>query len=135
MRKLNEYSGGFVALTAVLVVSFLVLAVATSISLLGVGEAKSSHDYRLGQEAQKIAEACVGESLLRLRNDSNYLGTASALALGSGTCTIIVTGTGNDRTVNIESEINYLRVYRKRLEITAKVAGKSVGIVSWREVN
>lgn len=134
MNKINENSG-FVALTAVLVISFLVLTVATSISVLGVGEAKSSYDYRRGQEVLKMAEGCVEESLLRIRNDSSYTGTLSPLAIGNGTCTISVSGTGISRTVAVEAQLVEQRTYKKRLEATLSIVGNSVNINSWTEMN
>lgn len=130
----QESQDGFVALTSVLVVSALVLFVATSISLLGIGEAKSSHDYYKGNETLKIAEGCMEEALLRIRKDSSYSGTGSTITIGNGACTISISGTGADRTATIEAEISGQPLYRKRLEVNLKVTGNSVNIISYEEV-
>lgn len=125
---------GFVALTTVLVVSAVVLFVTISISLLGVDEARSSLDYKKGQETLLIAEGCAEEALIRLRSDSSYVGTATALTVGNGNCTIVVTGTLPDKNITIQAEIPGQPIYRKRLSVDVKVAAGSVNIVSWSEI-
>lgn len=123
---------GFIALTSILVISAVALAVTVSISLLGVGEAKSSLDFKKGQEALKIAEGCVEEALLRLRDDASYSG--GSLNVGNGSCTINISGTGSDRTIDVSATLSVPPDYVKKLQITAKRIGNSINSITWQEV-
>lgn len=125
---------GFIAFTTLLVVSAIALAVSVSISLLGVGEVKSSLDFKKGQEVAKIAESCVEEALLRLRNNDTYTGTVVPLPVGNGSCTISISGAGVDRTIDISATISGPPDYVKNIQATAKRTGNSINIVSWSEV-
>jgi hypothetical protein len=124
--------GGYIALVSILVITAVALAISVSISLLGVGEAKSSLDYRRGQEALKIAESCIEEALFRLRNDDTY--TGGSLSIGNGSCTISVSGSGSDRTIDVVAQVLGLAQYTKKLQVTLVLAGNSVNITSWSEV-
>ena len=128
----SVYSGGYIALTSILVISAVALAISVSISLLGVGEAKSSLDYRRGQETLKIAESCTEEALLRLRNDANY--SSGSLNVGGGTCSINVNGVGADRTIDVSAQLTNLSDYSQSIQVIVKRAGNSVNVVSWSQI-
>lgn len=123
---------GFVAIFSIIVICAVALAVAVSISLLGIGEADTSLSYAKGAETQKIAEGCLEEAMLRLRDKSTYSG--GSLNIGNGSCTIAVSGTDPDRTIDITATIVGPPLYTKKLQITVKKAGNSINIVSWQEV-
>lgn len=132
-KKLTT-ENGFVAFTTILVVSIVTLGVAVSISLLGVGEARNSLDFKRGHETLKIAEACVEEGLLRLRNEDTYTGTgATPLPVGNGSCTISVSGVGSDRTIDVVGNHNATPTFSKGIQVTVKRTGNSINIVSWQE--
>lgn len=128
---MNKRQSGFIAFTSLLVVSAATLAIAVSISLLGIGEAKSSLDFKKGQEALKIAESCLEEGLLRLRDNANY--TGGSLNVGEGSCTINVRGSGNEKTINVSATITGALQYVKELEASTKRVGNSINITSWEE--
>ena len=122
---------GFIAFTSLLIISAVALAIAASISLLGVDEAKSSLSFKKGQESLKLAEGCLEEALIRLRDDNDY--TGGSLNLGDGSCTIGVSGEGNDRTITIQSTISDPPDYIKNLSATVKLTGNSIKLVTWQE--
>jgi len=124
--------GGFIAFTSLLVISVVTLAIAVSISLLGISEANVSLGFKKGQETLKVAEGCAEEALLRLRDNANY--TDSSLNVGSGSCNISISGTGSDRTIDITATISGPPDYVKKIQITAKRAGNSINLVSWQEI-
>lgn len=123
---------GFIALTSLLVISAAALAVAVSISLLGIGEAKSSLDFKKGQETLKIAEGCVEEALLRLRDNAGYSG--GSLNVGDGSCTINISGTDSNWVIDVSAEITGPPDYVRSLQITVKRTGNSINILTWQEV-
>ena len=55
----RTFKGGFIAFTSLLIISAVALAIAASISLLGVDEAKSSLSFKKGQETLKLADNLV----------------------------------------------------------------------------
>ena len=122
---------GFIAFTSLLIISAVALAIAASISLLGVDEAKSSLSFKKGQESLKLAEGCLEEALIRLRDDNTYSG--GSLNLGDGSCTIGVSGSGSDRTITIQSTISDPPDYIKNLTATVKLTGNSIKLVTWTE--
>lgn len=130
-NNLNNQSG-FIAFTSILVISAVVLAIATSISLIGVGAAKNSLDFKKGQEALKLAEGCAEESLLRLRDDVNYVG--GGLNVDSGSCTISVSGSGSDRVIDVEATITGPPFFVKKLRLTVMRTGNSINLTDWQEV-
>jgi len=125
--------GGFIAFTSLLVISAVALTIALSISLLGINEAKSSLDFKKGQETLKIAEGCLEEALIRLRDKVDYSG--GSLNLGDGSCTISISGTGSDRTIDITATITGPPDYIKKLQAVIKRTGYAVNLISWQEVN
>lgn len=122
---------GLVAITSLLIISAVVLSVAISVSLLGVGGAQNSLTYKKGVETLKIAESCVEEGLLRLRDDVNYSG--GTLQVGGGSCTIMVSGTGSNRTLNVTGRLPGPPSYERSIEVTVRRAGKSINLVTWQE--
>jgi hypothetical protein len=129
----HQEEQGFTALISILVVSAIALAIAMSITLLGIGEAKSSDDYKKGQTVLKIAQACGEEALLRVRNDDTYSG--GSLNVGDGSCTISVSTVGEDKTIDITANLDAVNNFQKSVQITAKRAERSINIVSWKEIN
>lgn len=131
----NKYNNqqGFIAFTSLLVISAIVFAIAISVPILGVTEANNSLGFARSQAALKIAEGCNEEALIRLRDTVTY--TGGTLSLGQGSCTISVSGTGSDRTINIQAELNTQPNFVRRTQTVVKRTGNSINIISWNEVN
>lgn len=125
-------SRGFIAFTSLLIISAVTLAIALSISLLGISAANTALGFKKGQETLKICEGCLEESLLRLRDNVNYSG--GSLAVGNGNCTITVSGTGSSRTIDITSIIAGPPQYVKKIRATVKRTGNSLNLLTWLEV-
>ena len=123
---------GFIALTSLLIISALALSIAVSISLLGVGEAKNSLDYKKGQEALYVAYGCLEEALLQLKTDSTYSG--GSLPLGNGTCNILVSVFGDNNVIDVEAEISGTPRFVKRLQVSAKRANDHITVINVSEM-
>lgn len=135
MKQLNNLPPsrqGFIAFTTILIVSAVTLAIAVSVSLLGITEANTSLGFKKGQETLKIAEGCGEEALLRLRDDSSYSG--GSLTVGDGSCAITISGVGSSKTIDITATIIGPPEYVKKIQISAKRIGNSINIISWQEV-
>ena len=124
---------GFIAFTSILVITVVVLAIAVSTSILGIQEANTSLGAKKGIETLTIAESCAEEALLRLRDDAGYTGTVLPLPVGNGSCTIEVTGVGQNFIATSSATIAGPPAYKKKLQVTIKKGGDSVTVSDWRE--
>lgn len=123
---------GYIAFIGLLIISAVTLAVSVSIALLGISEAQSSLSAKKGEEVLKIAEGCGEEALLRLRDNAGY--SDGSLNVGNGSCTINVSGEGQDRIIDITAITSGPPQYVKKIQIIAKRVGNSINIVSWSEI-
>jgi hypothetical protein len=123
---------GFIAFTSLLVISAVTLAIAISIPLLGITEANSSMGYKKSQETLKIAESCIEEGLIKLRDVPIY--TGGMLTVGNGTCQINATGSGTLRTIDVTATISGQPQYIRKIHVTARRIGNSINLLSWEEV-
>lgn len=89
---------GYIALTAILIILAVTLTVAMSANLLSIDSGTTDLALTTGKVAFGAAEACIEEALIQLRSDANYLG--SNLNLDDASCTMTVTGTGAERTID-----------------------------------
>lgn len=122
---------GFVALTSIIIVSAILLAIATSASLLGVQEANSSLSFKKGSEALVIAKSCIEEGLYRLQEDASF--STHSLNVGDGSCTIQVSGTSPNYTIVVTATVSFAPSFVKRITVNAVKAGNSISITSWQE--
>jgi len=132
-KLIRKKSYGFIAFTSLLVISAVTMAIALSVTLMGITSANSSLGYQKGQTAVKIGESCLEETLYRLRGDGNF--TGATLAVGSGSCIATVSATGNIRTISVTSIIAGPPKHVKMLQGIVRRAGKSITLTSWQETN
>ncbi len=122
---------GYVTLLTVLVVSAVGVAVASSLLLLGIGNARSSLALQQSKSAAALADACAEEALQQLRFSTSYSGTAT-LTLGAGTCSYtVIVGSGEAREVEATGTVG--TVVRKVDVFVSQLTPKTV-ISSWQEV-
>lgn len=131
-EKENALDNGFIALTSLLIISAIALAIAVSISLLGIGETKSSLDYKKGREVYYIARGCLDESLLQLKSDETYPG--ETFPFGNGACNIVVSGTSGSYTIDIEATLPGNPQYLKRLQAQVMKSGNSINLISMEQI-
>ncbi len=114
--------------TIILLAAALVLAVA--IQYLGIGELVISSTQQQSEQAFEIADSCVQNALLRIKNNSAYAG--ETLTVGSGSCVITVTGSGSSRTIS--SVATMARATQKIIAII-NISGTTISITSWKQDN
>lgn len=123
---------GLIAFTSLLIISAVALSISVSIVLLGIGEADNSLGFKKGQETLKIAEACIEETLLRLRDNAMYSG--GSLNVGDGSCTMSISGSGSVRTIDVTATIIGPPRFVKSVRAIARRLGNSISITGWSEV-
>lgn len=95
---------GNMLLTSVLILSAFTLILAVGAALTSIDNLNTSVDYLNGDIARSLADSCTQDTLYKLSRNSNYLG--SVYALDEGECSVIITGTGSNSIVQIESNID-----------------------------
>lgn len=120
---------GFVAISVVLIVISVVLAVGTTITLLSVGEAQSGLVLFQGEDNLDFVEGCVEDVMLKIRSDQNYSGTS--ITRPEGTCTVSYTGTNPNWDITVTSSTTSIQ--RK---VQVKFTRNPTGIIlnSWKEI-
>ncbi|OGH11265.1 MAG: hypothetical protein A2857_06595 [Candidatus Levybacteria bacterium RIFCSPHIGHO2_01_FULL_36_15] len=130
----NKSKNGYIALISILIISTVTSAIALSLSLLGINEAKNSLGLKKGYETLKIAEGCAEEALYRLKNNQTYSGTIAPLNVGNGSCTITISGANPTYTILINAVLPEKPSYAKSLRLTVVAVGKDINITSWQEI-
>jgi len=128
-QKRNDH--GFAAITSMIVISVVVLAIATSVALMGIDHAQNSLSTTKSLEANTMAKSCVEEALYRLRDDANY--TGGSLVFTDGSCVIVISGTGSNRDISSISTITGPPSYVYSLLVSVKRTGQSINITNWQE--
>jgi len=123
---------GFIALTAVLVLSAIFL----SFSITVITHALTGSDQALSvlarDKAQFVTESCLEYALLKLPQSLNYAGNESIL-VGDETCEILrMIETGNStRIIQAQSTVSG---YTYRAEVVIQTISPEIVISSWEAV-
>lgn len=123
---------GYIAFSSLLVISAVVLAIAVSVSLMGIDEIKNSFALSQGEKAEAATKACLEEALYRLRDDADY--TSGTLNIDTNlNCTISVSGSAANRTIAITATLIGPPDYQKNLTLTVKRTGGGINLLTWTE--
>jgi hypothetical protein len=123
---------GYIALISVIIVSTLVMLIASSANLISISEAQMGLGEKQSWEAFYLATACGEEALIKLKEDLKYKGNES-LTFDNGSCQILgATGGGNtSRTIRVSASVNNI-VRKIRIDISQVNPVMDIG--SWLEV-
>ena len=119
---------GFIAITSVLIISAVVLAITISVSMLSLGQGQAGLALTKGEEALSFVDGCAEDALLKLRASSTY--TGGNITRPEGTCTVTITSVGSTYTLTV-STADIL--YKRTVRIVAN-KGSAITITSWKEI-
>lgn len=135
-RAYHHGRSGFVALTAVILLSAVLLYVVTSLSLQIIDEAAISSGQEQSMQAESLANACAEYALLQLSNDPAYDmdETLNDFPVADHTCEIqfVETGLTYPKTIQITSVVGDHN-YTAEVEIIVSTTTPSVTIESWND--
>jgi hypothetical protein len=126
MNNLNQK--GVAALLTIVIIAAATLIMAFNSSLLGLGDLELGYTLQKGGEATSIADACIEETMRRLRLESDYSG--GTLNIGENSCIINVESSGNNRTITTTSTVD---IYHKKIKVTATLSDSNTTINTWQE--
>ena len=125
---MNKNPKGYIALVTVLIISAVVLATASTVSLLAVGEAQTSLALYKGEENLHFVEGCMEDALLKSWASSSYKG--GNITRPEGTCIIGVIKKGSQWTITTTSTAS---AYNRTVQVVFN-GTSGTGMSSWREV-
>ncbi|HSW87945.1 MAG TPA: hypothetical protein VLG12_02160 [Candidatus Saccharimonadales bacterium] len=119
---------GYIAILTVLIISAVVLIIATTVSLLAIGEAQSAFALFKGEDTITFVEGCMEDALLKARNNNSY--TSGSITRPEGTCTITISKAGTTWTVMATTtNTQYARTVQAVI-----TRGSQMAITSWKEL-
>jgi len=121
-------NNGFIALVTVLIIFAIVLLVGLSIGLLSINEAQMGLKKSQSSQAYYLANLCVEDALMKLKENINYSGNET-IETESGSCQILpIEGKWTIKTIsNFQNQVKKIKI------IISQVNPKMI-ISSWQEV-
>src|ERR1044072_3420848 len=112
---------GFVAISTVLIVSAVTLAVMLTVSFLSIGEGQASLAGYLGESDLALVEGCAEDALQKFHDNGSYAGGSFTRPEGAGTSTCNITlnsGSPNyDITVTATSGDSAVVNYNRKIQV------------------
>ena len=131
-KKHSLVEQGYIALISVIIISALIILIASSANLISISESNMGLGERQSWEAFYLANACGEEALIKLKEDLKYKGNET-FVFDNGSCEILgATGGGNRNRVIRASGSAYNMVRKIKIEINQ--VNPEMDIESWLEV-
>lgn len=123
---------GIATLLTILTISAVALAISVSLTKQTIDTAYSLRGSDDSSKATQIAQGCLEEAMLRIKN-ANFTSPMN-LSYGEGSCDILITSTGtNLYEVSINSTIsNSVGTFNRSITAGVQSAGQSVVLLSWQ---
>lgn len=122
---------GFAAISTVLILASVVVAVAATITLLSIGEAQSSLVLSKGEDNLTFVEGCVEDYMLKIRANPTLPGD---IVRPEGTCTVSVNN-GQSGPVNWDLIItSQTTSYQRQIEVVFTRNPTGITLTSWKEI-
>jgi hypothetical protein len=120
---------GFIAITTVLIISVVVIALVATIFTLSFSESQSSLALEKGENAVQFSEGCVEDVLLRIRSDENY--SATEITYPHGVCYVDIAKNGTTWTVKVHANISD---YERSLRVVFEKTITGIVMTQWEEL-
>jgi hypothetical protein len=123
---------GFAALSMVLIVSGVVMAIVMTMSLIAIGEGQSASVSELGGVDMYLVDGCAEDLLLKVHDNSAY--ATASITRPEGTCSITYNA-GTSRPTAWDVTIGESgTTYGRRVQIVFTRSGQNLAITSWKEI-
>jgi len=131
-KKYSLAEQGYIALISVIIISALIVIIASSANLISISESSMGLKERQSWEAFYLANACGEEALIKLKESLKYKGNET-FVFDNGSCEISgATGGGNTNRRIIASGSAYNMVRKIKIEINQ--VNPEMDIESWLEI-
>ncbi len=120
---------GFIALVSAVIISVVLLLVATNLSITSFYSRSNILDSELKEKSLALAEACADTAILKLVNNPNYNPINESVVVGGDNCIIQSVAGTNPKIISVRT--NY-RNYITKLEISIDPA--TMMVIYWKEM-
>lgn len=126
-----ETQRGFIALMSAVIISIILLLIATNLSLTSFYGRSNILDFELKERSYALAEACADTAILKLVNDPGYTPPAGGefVNVDGNDCVIESVTGGGLKIIDIKTDY---KNYVTNLEIETDLTDMS--IISWKEI-
>ena len=120
--------GGFIALITIFIIISVALLISLGFGLLSIGEMDMGFRKTQSSQAYFLANLCAEQALMKLRENTNYLGNET-INIENGNCQILpIEGQWIIKTIgNTQNNI-------KKMRISISQVNPKMIISSWQEV-
>lgn len=125
---ISKRQTGFIALTTVLIISAVALAITVTVVFLSIGQGQSAFSLTNGESSLSFVEGCMEDALLKIRASANY--SSGTITRPEGTCTVTVSKVGNVYTVTTTQTG---LAYQRKVQVVV-TRGSSLILSSWKEI-
>ena len=119
---------GMIAISTVLIISAVLIAVVTTVSYLAIGEGQASLAQTLGESNLALVEGCAEDALQKFHDNGSYAG--GSITRPEGTCTVTVNAGAPNYDVTVTAASGD---YARKVQIKF-TRGTSIVITSWQEI-
>lgn len=137
---LTTESKGFIAITSVLVISAVVMAISITVSLLGIGEGQTSLALTKGEDNLTQVEGCIEDALLKARSSSTFgdpVGTPVSIARPSPepSCSVTVVSKTGSGTVTWDMNVTVsTTAYKRTVNVDFTRSSTGLSLITWKEI-
>lgn len=128
MKQFRKNFSGYIALTSVIVISFLVMIIVFAASFSGFYLRENISDDYSKSITRELSEACANLALLKLSQNKNYSGNET-INIDSDTCLIRPVQIYG-QTKEIKLSANWQGLYTN---LKLVVASTTLDLISWEE--
>ena len=113
----------------VIILVAVVIAIATTVALLSIGEAESALTLTNGESTLNFVEGCAEDALLKARANTAY--TGGNITRPEGTCSVSVSKAGSTWTLTMSTTAT---THVRTIQVVITQDGYGDTISSWREI-
>ena len=128
--KKIKTNSGFAALMSSIIISVILLLVATNLSLTGFYARSNILDAEFKERSSALAEACADVAFIKLANDPDYTWAETIPVLGSDVCTIQTINPALD-PITIQTKAIFQNA---TTDLQIKIDKDDLSVISWEEI-
>lgn len=124
----SQPQSGFIALSMILIITAVVIGIATSVTFLSIGEAQSGLTQQKGEDTWNFVDGCAEDALEKIHNNASYAG--GTITRPEGTCSITINAGNPNWDITVTTTAT---TYKRTVQIKA-TRGTTITITSWQEI-
>ena len=129
---------GFVAVSVVLILISVIIAISITTTLLSIGEAQSGLALFKGEDNLAFTEGCAEDAMLKARSDPAFgdpIGTPVDITRPEGACVVTVNSKIVSSTVTWDVTVKSSTTdYKRTIEVVFNRADTGITLTSWKEI-